>query len=343
MSDETENIIFGQYNESTLEAPLKKNKWLFVICFLSLLTLFFSLSLIFIKNYATKPPNEFPINSTFVVEKGASTWSVIQAAKQQRLIRYELALYFELKLNHPEDLIKAGTYTFSKPLDLAELATELTLGNHLSDLVKITNIEGETSVQVANKAASVLTNFNAQIFIEMAKPLEGRLFPDTYLVPKYFTEAKLVYLLTSTFEEKISAYKDRILASKLSLDDIIILASILEREANTMESKKIVSGILQKRLSINMPLQVDASLEYVLDKPLSKLTAEDLDIDSPYNTYLNYGLPPTAIGNPGLDSIIAVLEPEETNYLFYITGDDGNFYYAKDFDTHKLNVAKYLR
>ncbi len=105
----------------------------------------------------------------------------------------------------------------------------------------------------------------------------------------------------------------------------------------------MVAGILQNRLTLGMPLQADASVEYILEKPLSELTPEDLKINSPYNTYLNDGLPPTPIGNPGINAILAVLSPTESDYLFYITGDDGKFYYAKTFDEHRVNIAKYLR
>jgi len=96
-------------------------------------------------------------------------------------------------------------------------------------------------------------------------------------------------------------------------------------------------------LQIGMALQADASIEYELDKPLSELTAADLELESPYNTYLNPGLTPTPIGNPGLQSIKAVLEPTESNYFYYITDENGTFHYAKTFEEHKLNVQKYLR
>ena len=133
------------------------------------------------------------------------------------------------------------------------------------------------------------------------------------------------------------------ISKNLSEHDVVILASIIEREANSTTSMKLVSGILQNRLALDMALQVDASMEYILEKPLKELTAEDLKIDTPYNTYLYRGLPPTAIGNPGLDAIMAVLEPTPSEYMFYITGTDGEFYYAKNFDEHRLNIAKYLR
>jgi UPF0755 protein len=131
--------------------------------------------------------------------------------------------------------------------------------------------------------------------------------------------------------------------SGLSAEEVIILASIIEREANTFESMKMISGILQGRMAIGMPLQADASIEYVLDKPLKELTPEDLKVDSPYNTYTNKGLPPTPIGNPGTEAIKAVLEPTVSDYVYYITDNEGNFHYAKDFDEHRANVAKYLR
>ena len=150
-------------------------------------------------------------------------------------------------------------------------------------------------------------------------------------------------LLSNKYNEEIKLLETKISAQSLSLDEIIVLASIIEREANTPESKHLVSGILQNRLAEGMYLQVDASLEYVLDKPLSELTPEDLKIDSPYNTYLYKGLPPTPIGNPGLESIMAVLEPAQSDYFFYITDTDGEFYYAKNFEEHRKNVAKYLR
>lgn len=108
------------------------------------------------------------------------------------------------------------------------------------------------------------------------------------------------------------------------MEEILALASIIEREANSPDSMKLVSSVLQNRLEIGMALQADASIEYVLDKPLKELTPEDLKIDSPYNTYLYTGLPPTPIGNPGLDAIMAVLQPAESEYFYYITDEEGS-------------------
>ena len=196
---------------------------------------------------------------------------------------------------------------------------------------------------LAAKAARTFVDFDTATFLRLSIPEEGKLFPDTYFVPRDYTALELFTLLRNTFDTQTKDLESAILAHPLTLEEIVTLASLIEREANSSTSMRMVSGILQNRLKIGMALQADASMEYVLEKPLSELTPEDLKIDSPYNTYLYPGLPPTAISNPGLKAITAVLEPTRSNYLFYITGNDGQFYYAEDFDEHRINIARYLR
>lgn len=290
-----------------------------------------------------KPPANFPIDTPVTISVGSTVRDVAKILKENDLVKSELAFFAYFTLFHDQTSLKASNYVFAEALSLPELAYRLTQGNYGEGLIRFTHIEGERVEKIAEQAEKVLSDFNKEKFLVLAKPFEGKLFPETYMIPDDYTEEELFDLLTKTFAEKIAPYEEEITNHNLSLDEIIILASILEREANTPESKKIVSGILQNRLSIDMPLQVDASIEYVLDKPLSELQPEDLKIDSPYNTYLNIGLPPTPIGNPGLVAIEAILRPTKTEYVFYITGNDGNFYYAKDFDEHRQNIAKYLR
>jgi UPF0755 protein len=125
--------------------------------------------------------------------------------------------------------------------------------------------------------------------------------------------------------------------------EIIVMASILEKEALTPEDKKIVSGILWKRLETGMLLQVDAVFMYIMGKKSSDLTLGDLKIDSPYNTYLYKGLPPSPICNPGIESIEASLNPTASSYWYYLSDKNLNIHFAKNFDEHKLNKAEYLR
>jgi len=142
--------------------------------------------------------------------------------------------------------------------------------------------------------------------------------------------------------------REQIELSPLSEYEALILASIIEREANDEESMKMVSGILQNRLKIGMALQADASIEYTIGTPLNELPPGQLaselrETESPYNTYLNTGLTPTPIGNPGLMAIKAALNPTPSDNFFYITGNDGEFYYAETLKGHNQNIARYLR
>jgi UPF0755 protein len=197
-------------------------------------------------------------------------------------------------------------------------------------------------------AADALPALDVTTYIELAQKLEGTLFPETYYVPSDFTANDLVALQRITFTEQLQALQPTIASSTLSQADILTLASIVEREANDETSMKMVAGIFRNRLAIGMALQADASIEYVLDTPLNELPPGQLSIelretDSPYNTYLYPGLPPTPIGNPGLQSIDAVLNPTTSEYLYYITGNDGEFYYATTLEEHNQNIARYLR
>jgi UPF0755 protein len=307
------------------------------------ISLFLLAGAYFLYTFAQQPPANFPVDSRFVIEPGTSIKQVATDAKAANLTRSLNLLYFILVTKYRETPPQASTYLFEKPLTVEELATSFAKGDHDTDLVTLTIPEGTSLKDIARIAEKSLPNFNGDNFLAIAVGQEGYLFPETYFVPSTYTEEDLYTLLNDTFSEKIQTLEPALSNHNLTLTEIVILASIIEREANTIESMKMVSGILQERLSIGMPLQVDASMEYVLEKPLSELTAEDLKTASPYNTYLNKGLPPSPIGNPGLDSIKAVLEPTPSDYMFYITGNDGNFYYAKTFEGHKNNITRYLR
>lgn len=288
-------------------------------------------------------PTDFPVDTPITVEEGMSAKQVAGLMEEAGFVRSRHALYLSLLLWHDPSAVKASVYRFSTPLTPRQLAGELMTGHFGNDLVTLTLIEGERASHFAEAASEVLPDFDTAAFLTLATPYEGKLFPETYFVPATFTAKDLFALLRETYEEKVAPLRPAITTSGLTEDEVITLASIVEREANSEESMRLVAGILRERLRIGMALQVDASLEYVLDKPLNELTAEDLKLESPYNTYLTSGLPPTPIGNPGLTAIKAVLEPESSDYLFYITGDDGEFYYAKTFDEHRQNIARHLR
>lgn len=336
-------------NEDIYYNPAKKPKSLFGSFFRTLFSFALLICLIGVALYAylfivlNKPPANFPVNVPVSIPEGTSAKEATAIFAKAGLVRSELTLYLSLMLWHDPSDIKASTYVFTNAVDTKTIAYELTQGNFATDLLRITHKEGERATTIAITAEKILPDFDAQKFITLAEPVEGTLFPETYFVPSEYTAEELFTLMTKTFAEQLEPLQSEIANHSLTLEEIIILASIIEREANSPESMKMVSGILQNRLEIGMALQTDASIEYVLDKPLGELLPEDLEIDTPYNTYLYPGLPPTPIGNPGLEAIKAVLYPTPSDYLFYITGNDGNFYYAKNFDEHRLNIARYLR
>jgi len=339
MADENQT----EFNVIEEQVTSKKSTWskFFRLPFFLLLVIPFFLLLTWF--YLQNPSTNFPVTEKFVIKVGSGLKQIAEQSKRAGLVRSEYLLLAELVLGNKGQTVKAGSYYFTKPLTTPELADVFFLGNPNGELIRITHIEGEPVKSLALRASKILPNFSSEEFISINSMNEGVLFPDTYFISKDFTTDDLTDLLLNTFTEKTKSLKAQSEDHFLDWNQIVILASILEREANSKESKKMVSGILQNRLKIGMALQADASMEYVLDKPLGSLNPEDLERDTPYNTYLYNGLPPTPIGNPGLNAIDAVIHPIESDYYFYITGRDGNFYYAKNFDQHRENIARHLR
>lgn len=293
--------------------------------------------------WQTQAPSEFPVNESVVIQRGMTASDIAHALDESSVVRSSTLLYIALQLWHDPSTIQAGTFLFDRPLNMFEVASRITESGATNNLVTVTLPEGFTIKEFADIASKSLPDFNSEEFLNENAALEGYLFPDTYYVPSDFTASEFSALLRETFAEKIAVFKASLEVHPLGLEGVINLASLLEREANTEASMKMVSGILQNRLAEGMRLQADASLEYVLNRPLGTLTAEDLEIDSPYNTYRYDELPPTPIGNPGLTSIMAVLEPTPSDYFYYLTDEDGEFHYAKTFDEHRANIKRYLR
>lgn len=293
--------------------------------------------------WQTKPPADFPINSPVTIQRGLSAGAIADLLDSQNVVRSSSLLYLFLVWFHDPNSIQAGTYVFEEPLSIGKVAKRLSTPPGASNLLAVTLPEGFMAAEFAAIAAASLSEFDINEFRGLSIDKEGYLFPDTYYLPADFTASELHSLLLATYDEKISELRPEMMSHQLGEYGVIVLASLIEREANSEQSMRMVAGILQNRLEEGMRLQVDASLEYVLGRPLGTLTASDLDIDSSYNTYIYNGLPPTPIGNPGLQAIKAVLDPIKSDYFYYITDADGVFHYAVTFDEHKRNIAKYLK
>lgn len=213
--------------------------------------------------------------------------------------------------------------------------------NTYRQVVRITIPEGSTNNEIALLCEEKLPFCNKKLFLEKTKKLEGYLFPNTYEFIGNESEDELIDVAQNEF----AAQTEKMFAklSEIEKKNVIILASILEKEAATKKDMALISGILHKRIRIGMALQVDATLFYERGKTSAQLTLNDLAKNSPYNTYTNKGLPPTPIGNPGTVALLAALNPENSPYLFYLTGNDGAMHYAKDFEGHVRNKSLYLK
>lgn len=283
---------------------------------------------------------------TFVVEKGATLDAIINKLASEGLIRNRLSFYWVVKQKGIERSIQAGSFRLSPSLDAYQIADALTKGK---EDTWITIPEGLRKEEVAEIVAKELDISTAE-FISAAQ--EGYLFPETYSVPKTATVQEVTDLMKKTLAEKYDA-KMRANAKKLGLNDqqVIILASLLEREALFDDDRQEIASILVRRFKEEYPLQVDATVQYVLGyQPDEKrwwkrsLTYDDLKIESLYNTYAVTGLPPTPISSPGIASIMAITEANpDTPYFFYLHDAQGKTYYAKTFEDHQKNIKKYLK
>lgn len=290
--------------------------------------------------FIISPPHSFPKESTITVSEGTGLHSLSLKLDGAKVIRSPFWFRaFAIVLGGERDM-KAGDYYMPHPQNSFIIAWRIFRGFHDIETVKITIPEGFTVKKISNLFDQRFAFFDHSAFESSA--LEGYLFPDTYFVPVTISASSTIKLFSDNFERRISPLMPKINSSGRTLEEIIIVASILEGEAKDRENMKIVSDILWKRLDLGLPLQVDASFVYIIGKSTKELTKDDLKIDSPYNTYLYRGLPPTPISNPGLEAIESALAPSESPYLYFLTSDDGEMHYSRTFDEHVEKKLKYI-
>ena len=335
--DENQNTFSGQNWREKMRAFFsdKRNRQTLV----AFLTIFVLAIFILV---SVNPPVGFPSGKIVTVGDGESLEQITTGLQNARVIRFVFVFQSAVILLGGERKVVAGDYLLEKPQNALTLAWRFAFGRTDIALVKITVPEGWDVKQISDYLPTRLPNFNTAEFQNLASSSEGYLFPDTYFVTPNITPELLMEKMQNNFEQKINSVL-QIKNFNQPLSSVVIMASMLEDEARTTADRQIVAGILWKRLSMNMPLEVDSTIAYATGKNLTELTSSDLKINSPYNTYLYKGLPPKPIGNPGLDSLTAAVTPTATNYLYYLSDKDGVMHYATTFAEHQKNVAKYLK
>lgn len=277
----------------------------------------------------TAAPPALPYSAQILkIEVGQSITSVAHELAELGVIRSPFV--FSL-LARTMGGIQAGWYHLADQHSAVALAYRLARGDTGLRALSVTVPEGSTVREISSLVG-----------VALPRSEEGFLFPDTYNFLPGTSQDDIVARMRARYEEVVGRLRDQIRASGHTELEIITVASLLEKEARLPETRRLVAGILWKRLEIGMPLQVDAVFGYIYDMPTFHPTLDDLKIDSPYNTYLYPGLPPGPINNPGLDAIEAALDPTKSPYLYYLTGKDGTMHYARTFEQHVAN-KRFLR
>lgn len=284
----------------------------------------------------------------FIIPKGASTTKASTLLAEKGLIRNALVFQLYARQIQLDRELQAGSYELTPAMSMQEIVAVFREG---SKSIWITLPEGLRIEEIAQRlAASDLDSFDSDTFIELAKPSEGRLFPDTYLLPRESTAEQLFTLFTRTFQDKVEIkLAEELQESNQSFEELIVLASLVQRESNSPSDMRMVAGVIANRLELGMKLDIDATLSYIrgYDETAENWwSAPDPSLksmESPYNTYLVAGLPPAAIANPGLEAMQAALDPTPTSALFYLHTPAGQAYYADTYEEHIANIERYLR
>ncbi|MEF8847049.1 MAG: endolytic transglycosylase MltG [Candidatus Paceibacterota bacterium] len=311
----------------------------------------------------------------FRVEPGQGVFGISEQLENKKLIRGDLWFNIYYLLTSRKETLKAGNYNLSPAMSIPEIFAKIRKGKTTPN--KITVVEGWT-VQDIGQSLERKKRYSAEEFYEVVgypitqksegmfeltssleqeyefleskpdnMPLEGFLFPDTYYMGEEETSRDLAKKMLGNFEKK---YNNLNTSSEKTVFEIVTMASLLEKEVKTLKDKKIVSGILWKRLRNDIPLQVDATVSYITGKNTTNVSINETKIDSPFNTYKYKGLPKGPICNPGLESIEAALNPITTDYWYYLSspsGDcsecsEGGTYFSKTLRQHKIGKDKYL-
>ncbi|MCG4564201.1 endolytic transglycosylase MltG [Anaerosalibacter bizertensis] len=289
------------------------------------------------------------------IPSGSSTTKIANILKENGLINNKLVFKCKVKIEKLDGKLKAGNYIFSTGMNLDEILSKLSSGGKDGNVVKVTIPEGFELKQIAYRLDE-LGLVDEKKFLEVSKDiskfsdkytflntipkdynLEGYLFPDTYEIDINASEEEIIEIMLSRFEQFYeSDLKNKAEKSGLDLNKIITLASIVEREARVDKERSIIAGVIYNRLKIDMPLQVDATVQYALGERKERLLYKDLKIESPYNTYLHKGLPPAPIASPGAKSLIAAVNPSDVDYLYYVLKNDGSgeHIFTKTYEEH---------
>ncbi len=297
-------------------------------------------------------------NISVQITSGMSTAEIAQSLQEKKIINSGLGFRILARLQGYDTEFKEGIYYFRSDTRASEVLHSLVSGPTAS-VVRVTIPEGYTVDDIGrlleekglvpkDEFCAAAKDFMPYDYMREAKEhkdikyaAEGFLFPDTYDFDKGYTATEIMQIMADNFDKKLTAdMRQRAEAENLSIFKLIVMASLVEKEAKYEEDRPIIADVFFKRLQDNMPLQSDATIQYALDEHKEEFTIEDTKHDSPYNTYQHNGLTPGPIGNPGIASIEAVLHPADTDYLYFVADSEGHNHYSVTYDEHMETIKQ---
>lgn len=320
----------------------------------------------------TKPLDpEVKEKTIFQIKKGSGVLDIAESLEQEGFIANRWLFVLYVLSRREQSALQAGSYQLSPAMNIRDIAKEIVAGRVVEDEITILEgwdlrdigwyLEGRGLFQAEELFELVgfplvdysvaedippPKDFSREFDFLKDKPgnigLEGYLFPDTYRLAKGESLEEIVKRILENFGKKVNPLRAEIASQGKSIFEIVTMASILEKEVASFEDRRLVSGILWKRLEAGIPLQVDATITYITGKKTTSISKKETEIDSPYNTYKYPGLPRGPISNPGLESIMAALYPKESDYWYYLSAPDGTTIFSRTLEEHNNAKAKYL-
>ncbi|MFC5471676.1 endolytic transglycosylase MltG [Cohnella suwonensis] len=366
-NEATETATAPRTASKVSSAPVRRKPRVLLWSFLIALGIVLSVSaglLFYLWNGLRPPASAAPVEVT--ITSGMRAKKVSELLEQNGLIRNASLFSGWMKLKGEGSRFQAGVYELTPGMSMEQIVTKLNNGEIIAAAtIRFTIPEGFTIEQIAGRLADAADIDKAK-FLDAAKkpglwagsawtkslpvdnslkyPLEGYLFPETYEMKRGSTELDVIDRMLTELDRRLDQLPEdwqSVMEERgLTVHQLLTIASLVEREVVVDEERPLVSGVIQNRLKKKMPLQIDATIQYLLDKQKERLLEGDLKVDSPYNTYLNAGLPPGPIASPSYKSIEAALYPEKSDYMYYVTKKDGTntHLFAVTYKQHQKNI-----
>ncbi len=325
-------------------------KYLFITLFV-----FFIAGFLFWNVFLPRNPS-FKQEAIFSIEKGQGSREIALNLEKQGLIRWSSAFRIYVATKGISGKLQAGSYPLSPSMTVPQMAEKFYKGDvikielvvpegyNLKDIERVLASSGKNLDISSLKADDFKKEFGFLESVPVQASLEGFLFPDTYEFSYDAGEKEIVWRMLDNFDKKIpDGFEGEIVKQKKTIFNVVTMASLIEKEAKTKQDKQVVSGILWKRLRNKIPLQVDATINYITQKQTTKVSIEETKLDSPYNTYKYLGLPVGPVCNPGLESIEAAVYPLSSAYWYYLSTPEGEIIFSKTLEEHNVAKFKYLK